>query len=44
MSDEHPTRIRIDGEQPPIPVGTAVDLSGPNGHAKFAVCSLLLII
>ncbi len=40
MSDEHPTRIRIDGEQPPIPVGTAVDLSGPNGHAKFAPCSL----
>jgi hypothetical protein len=43
MSDEHSTRIRIDGEQPPIPVGTAVDLSGPNGHA-IAQCSLLLSI
>jgi hypothetical protein len=39
MPDEYPTRIRIAGEQPAIPVGTAVDLSGPNGHAKFAPCS-----
>ena len=30
MPDEHPTDIRIAGEQPPIPVGTAVNLSGPN--------------
>jgi len=39
MPDEYPTGIRIAGEQPAIPVGTAVDLSGPNGHAKFAPCS-----
>jgi len=32
MSDEHPTDIRIAGEQPPISVGTAVNLSGPNGR------------
>jgi hypothetical protein len=32
MPDEHPTGIRIAGEQPPIPVGTAVNLSGlPSG-------------
>jgi hypothetical protein len=30
MPDEHPTDIRIAGEQPPISVGTAVNLSGPN--------------
>jgi hypothetical protein len=29
MSDEHPTRIRIDGEQPPIPVGTASVVPDP---------------
>jgi hypothetical protein len=34
MPDEHPTRFRIAGEQPPIPVGTAVNLSHPNGHAE----------
>jgi hypothetical protein len=36
MSDEHPIGIRIAGQQPPVPVGTAINLSGPNGHAKFA--------
>jgi hypothetical protein len=36
MPDEYPIGIRITGEQPPIPVGTAVNLSGPNGHAEFA--------
>jgi hypothetical protein len=35
MPDEHPTSIRIAREQPPVPVGAAVNLSGPNGHAKF---------
>jgi hypothetical protein len=39
MPDEHPTRFRIAGEQPPIPVGTAVNLCRPNGHAEF--CSML---
>src|SRR5260221_13577424 len=39
MPDEHPTCFRIAGEQPPIPVGTAVNLSRPNGHAEF--CSIL---
>jgi hypothetical protein len=38
MPDEHPIGIRITGEQPPIPVGTAVNFSGPNGHAT---CSIL---
>ena len=38
MSDEHPTRIRFDGEQPPIAVGTAVNFSRPNGHG--GICSL----
>ncbi len=32
MPDEHPTDISIAGEQPPIPVGTAVNLSRPNGR------------
>src|SRR5262245_53485544 len=32
MPDEHPTDIRIAGEQPAIPVGTAVNLSHPNGR------------
>jgi hypothetical protein len=32
MPDEHPTDIRIAGEQPPIPVGTAVNVSRPNGR------------
>ena len=32
MPDEHPTGFRTAGEQPPIPVGTAVNLSGPNGR------------
>src|SRR5439155_16905917 len=40
MPDEYPIGIRITGEQPPIPVGTAVNLSGPNGHAEFAPCSI----
>jgi hypothetical protein len=30
MPDEHPAGIRIAGEQPAIPVGTVVNLSGPN--------------
>ena len=29
---EHPAAIGIDGEQPPIAVGTDVNGSGPNGH------------
>jgi hypothetical protein len=32
MPDEHATDISIAGEQPPIPVGTAVNLSRPNGR------------
>ena len=32
MPDEDPTGFRIAGEQPPIPVGTAVNLSRPNGR------------
>ncbi len=39
MPDEDPTGFRIAGEQPPIPVGTAVNLSRPNGHGEF--CSIL---
>jgi hypothetical protein len=38
MPDEHPSGIRIAGQQPPIPVGTAVNLSRPNGHG--GICSL----
>ena len=42
MPDEHPTGIRILGEQPPIPVGgAAVNLSGPNGHANRSVLHAL---
>ncbi len=32
MSDEHSAGIRIAGEQPPIPVGTAVNLSAPPSY------------
>ena len=32
MPDEDPTGFRIAGEQPPIPVGTAVNLSRPSGR------------
>jgi hypothetical protein len=32
MPDEDPTGFRIAREQPPIPVGTAVNLSRPNGR------------
>jgi hypothetical protein len=32
MPDEDPSGFRIAGEQPPIPVGTAVNLSRPNGR------------
>ena len=38
MPDEHPSGIRIAGQQPPIAVGTAVNLSRPNGHG--GICSL----
>ena len=38
MPDEHPSGIRIAGQQPSIPVGTAVNLSRPNGHG--GICSL----
>jgi len=31
MPNEHSTGMRIAGERPPIPVRTAVNLSGPNG-------------
>ena len=37
MPDEHPSCIRVAGQQPPIPVGTAVNLSRPNGHG--GICS-----
>jgi hypothetical protein len=40
---EHSTGIIV-GEQPPITVGTVVNLSGPNGHAKFAPMLPLLTI
>ena len=39
MPDEHPPGVRIAGEQPSIPVGTAVNLSGPNGPR--GICSML---
>jgi hypothetical protein len=39
MPDEHPTGIGIAGEQPPVPVGTEINLSGPNRHAELAPCS-----
>jgi hypothetical protein len=35
VPDEHPTRFRIAGEQPPIPVGTAVNLSRSNGRGSL---------
>jgi hypothetical protein len=41
MPDEHPIRVRIEGEQPPIAVGAVVNLSGPNDHA---ICSLLALL
>jgi hypothetical protein len=37
MPDEHSTAIRIAGEQPPVPVGTAVNLSDPNGHGIYSM-------
>jgi hypothetical protein len=41
---ENPTAIGIDGEQPPIAVGTDVNGSGPNGHAEFySSCSTLAL-
>jgi hypothetical protein len=33
----YPTGIRIEGEQPPITVGTVINLSGLNNHANFSV-------
>jgi hypothetical protein len=39
VPDEHPPDIRIAGEQPPIPVRTAVNLSGPNSHANCSITS-----
>jgi hypothetical protein len=36
MPDEDPTGFRIAGEQPPIPVGTAINLSRPNGRELLA--------
>ena len=39
MPDKRPTGFRIAGEQPPIPLGTAVNLSRPNSHPEF--CSML---
>jgi hypothetical protein len=44
MPDEHPIGVRIGGEQPPIAIGAVVNLSGPNGHAKFAPMLPLLTI
>jgi len=35
MPDEHPIGIRIEGEQPPITVGAAINLSSPNDHANL---------
>src|SRR5258707_4853902 len=32
MPDEHATDISIAGEQPPIPAGTAVNVSRPDGR------------
>jgi hypothetical protein len=43
MPDEHPIGVRIEGEQPPIAIGTVVNLSSPNDHAEFAPCSTLAI-
>ncbi len=37
MPDEDPTGFRIAGEQPPIPVGTAVNLSSE--RPRIAACS-----
>jgi len=34
VPDEYPTGIRIEGEQPPITVGTVINLSYANGHAN----------
>ena len=39
VPDEHSATVGIKGEQPPIPVGTEVNCSSPNGHAEFAPCS-----
>jgi hypothetical protein len=37
MPDEHPTRIRIAGEQPAIPFGrAAVNFSRPDSHGDFS--------
>jgi hypothetical protein len=41
MPDEHPTCVRIEGEQPPIAVGAVVNLSSPNGHANCSVLHAL---
>jgi hypothetical protein len=35
MPDEHPIGIGIEGEQPPITVGTVINLSSPNDHANL---------
>ena len=43
MPDDYPPSIRVVSEQPPVPVSAAVNLSSPNGHAKFAPCSTLTI-
>jgi hypothetical protein len=41
MPDEHPPGVRIAGEQPSIPVGTAVNLSGglPGAPDRLEPCS-----
>src|SRR5262249_3823262 len=41
LTDEHPTCVRIEGEQPPIAVGAVVNLSSPNGHANCSVLHAL---
>ena len=43
MPDEHPTSIGVAGEQPPIPVGTEVNLSRSNRHAELAYIITLTI-
>ena len=40
MPNEDPTGFRIAGEQPPIPVGTAVNLSRSNGRGSLHALAL----
>jgi len=40
MPDEHPTDIRIAGEQPAIPIGTAVNLGRDTTRSKTTLAHL----